>query len=294
MDDLLSPKQVAQALKVSESSVKRWCDKGAIATTYTEGGHRRIRLTDLAGFVRSKSLSVIDFKSLGLESSGLLANGFDSARDELTESLLAGDEGKCYQVILNLFLARHPVYQICDDVIAAAFHEIGDRWECGQAEIYQERRGCRIAQRLLNQLLAMIPEPSASSPLAIGCSAEGDSYALGSGMAELVLREAGWRSTALGENLPLSSLGAAIATHQPRMVWVSCSHIDDSARLICDYNRVFETHRSNVAFVLGGRALEQSILDRMSYSVFCRTMADLYAFATRQLATLPEFQALTG
>ncbi|REJ93532.1 MAG: helix-turn-helix domain-containing protein [Planctomycetota bacterium] len=50
MNDLLTPKQVARAISVSESSIKRWCDRGAIATQYTPGGHRRIPLSGLLEF----------------------------------------------------------------------------------------------------------------------------------------------------------------------------------------------------------------------------------------------------
>ncbi|REJ65407.1 MAG: helix-turn-helix domain-containing protein [Planctomycetota bacterium] len=50
MNDLLTPKQVARAISISESSIKRWCDRGAIATQYTPGGHRRIPLSGLLEF----------------------------------------------------------------------------------------------------------------------------------------------------------------------------------------------------------------------------------------------------
>jgi len=37
----LSPRELAEALGVSESSLKRWVDAGKIAASRTEGGHRR-------------------------------------------------------------------------------------------------------------------------------------------------------------------------------------------------------------------------------------------------------------
>ncbi len=47
MKQLLTPKQVARAIQVSESSIKRWCDRGTIPAEYTAGGHRRIPLAEL-------------------------------------------------------------------------------------------------------------------------------------------------------------------------------------------------------------------------------------------------------
>ena len=40
--DHYSPKQVAERLGVSESSVKRWLDQGVVPVLRTAGGHRRI------------------------------------------------------------------------------------------------------------------------------------------------------------------------------------------------------------------------------------------------------------
>jgi excisionase family DNA binding protein len=41
---LVTPKQVAQAINVSESSLKRWCDQGLLTAIRTAGGHRRLAL----------------------------------------------------------------------------------------------------------------------------------------------------------------------------------------------------------------------------------------------------------
>ena len=66
MRELLTPKQVARAIQVSESSVKRWCDKGVIPTQYTAGGHRRIPISDLLVFLRSSKHQLIRPEVLGL------------------------------------------------------------------------------------------------------------------------------------------------------------------------------------------------------------------------------------
>ena len=44
MKKLISPKQVARAIGVSESTLKRWCDRGLIPMTKTAGGHRRMEV----------------------------------------------------------------------------------------------------------------------------------------------------------------------------------------------------------------------------------------------------------
>ncbi|XZE19981.1 helix-turn-helix domain-containing protein [Pirellulaceae bacterium SH449] len=65
MEETFTPKQIAQALQVSESSVKRWCDRGVIQTHRTLGGHRRISLAQLMEFLESTNRKVIDPNAIG-------------------------------------------------------------------------------------------------------------------------------------------------------------------------------------------------------------------------------------
>ena len=52
MKSVLSPKELAAAIGVSESTLKRWADDGLIVFSRTAGGHRRIRLAEAIRFIR--------------------------------------------------------------------------------------------------------------------------------------------------------------------------------------------------------------------------------------------------
>lgn len=280
MRDLITPKQLARAIDVSESSIKRWCDKDVIPTQYTAGGHRRLALADVLAFLRTGKHQILHPEALGLPpTSGHSIRVVGRARERLIEALISGDEGICRQIALDLYLAEHSLSVICDDVFAAAFREIGERWSCGEAEVYQERRGCEITFRVLHALRAILPQPSESAPLAIGCAASGDQYRLGTTMAELVLRDAKWNAVSLGENLPFETISAAIREHRPKLFWLSCSHIADESEFIADYGRLYEEYGIDVAFVVGGYALTDEIRLQMKYSAFCDNMQHLEGFA---------------
>ena len=66
MNEFVTPKQVARAIQVSESSVKRWCDKGVIPTQKTAGGHRRIQLAGLVRFLRESGQVLARPEVIGL------------------------------------------------------------------------------------------------------------------------------------------------------------------------------------------------------------------------------------
>jgi excisionase family DNA binding protein len=280
MKKLLSTKQVARAVGVSESSVKRWCDKGDIPTQYTAGGHRRVLLADFAAFVRHGRHQVVNPEALGLPpTSGQSVRVIERAREQMTAALVAGDEQLCRQIAIDLYLAGHGLGLICDDVFAVAFRSIGEAWSCGETEVYQERRGCEITLRVLYELRSLLPTPAEDAPLAIGGAASGDPYGLGTTMCELVLRDAKWNATSLGSNLPFDTLGAAILEHRPRLFWISCSHIADEAAFLAGYGALQEKHGASVAFVVGGSALTAEIRQEMKFAAYCDNMQHLEGFA---------------
>lgn len=280
MKDLLSPKQVAQAIGVSESSLKRWCDQGVIPTVRTAGGHRRLRLGDVLRFVRDGEHPLVSPQSIGLPAvSEPSERSVQRARRQLVEALLTGDEQVSQRLVLDLYLAKHALSTICDDVVAAAFHEIGNRWSCQQAQVYQERRACEIMLRVIHSLREsqrrMNPQWRA-----IGCTPEGDPYTLSNAMAELVLRDAGWNATSLGTSVPVDSLANAIRDARPRLVWLSITSLSNVERFLDEYAVLHQTAvEAGTAVVVGGQALVPEIRQRMLYASFCDGMRHLESFA---------------
>ena len=165
MKKLVTPKQVAQAINVSESSLKRWCDRGLLTTVRTAGGHRRLALEDVVQFLRESGHPLVRPELLGLPSSRRSgSHGCCTGADQVRDALLAGDEDQCRRIVFDLYLSGQSACEICDRVLAAAFHDIGDRWECGEIFVYRERPGCEIALKALHDLRLAIRTPPA------GCS----------------------------------------------------------------------------------------------------------------------------
>src|SRR5689334_22827049 len=128
------------------------------------------------------------------------------SRDRFVTALIAGEESVPRQIIYDLYVAGHPVCLLADWLIHPTLQEIGRRWNCGEAEVYQERRACEITNRILHELRALLPEPTATAPLALGAAPSGDQYRLPTVLVELVLREVGWQAISLGSNLPFATL----------------------------------------------------------------------------------------
>jgi hypothetical protein len=198
MNRLLSPKQVAQAIGASESSLKRWCDQGLLETVKTAGGHRRIAVHEVLKFAREQNHEVIEPLLLGMPASeDRKARRLPECASRFTEALLADNETACRAIVFTLFLSGHSICQIFDDVVAVALRKIGEKWECHAAEIYQERCACQTVLRLLHELLEQLPPPD-TERLALGATIEGDHYTLPVMMSKVVLRAAGWDARLYG------------------------------------------------------------------------------------------------
>ncbi len=278
---LVSPKQVARAIGVSESSLKRWCDQGLIKTVRTAGGHRKMDIAEVVRYVREQNHKLVSPEILGLPpASDHASTGVTHRAQRLVDALLAGDELVARQIVFDLYLAKHSRSVIFDEVIAAAFREIGERWACQDAEVYQERRACEIALRVLFDLrrVQQVPE---MKWLATGGTIEGDLYSLPSAMAELVLRDCGIYATSLGASIPYSSLVKAVQETKPKLFWLSVSHIREGLNFVTEFAALSQAcTAADTALVVGGRALTEELRQRMTYSAYCDTMQHLEAFAT--------------
>ncbi len=280
MTKSFSPKQAARAIGVSEASLKRWCDQGLLVAQRTVGGHRRLSLAEVLNFLRDTKRELVRPEILGLPAVvGQGKTTIDRALAQTVSALVAGDEDLLRQLFFNLYLAKIPIREICDRVIAPAFQRIGHQWQDGRLEIYRERRACEICARALLELRTLLPAPPTMAPLAIGATISGDTYQLPTLMVELALRELGWNAQSYGTGIPFATAGAALQEVKPRLFWLSVSTIQVVDEFLSEYEK-FEAIAAAVdtSIVVGGRALTKTIRRKMRYAAYCDGLGHLASF----------------
>lgn len=278
MPNFISPLQVAQAFGVSESSLKRWCDRGLIRSQRTAGGHRRLAVQDVVSYSRSSGQKLVRPELLGLPPARSNAAAPSQEVRNLREALTQGNADKCFDAVNGLYARGYRVSEICDLVIAPACREIGHQWECGEIEIYQERRASELCLQTLTEVSRLVSPAKGRLPVAIGGSPEGDPYGLPTRMVELVLREQGWNSQSLGSSLPLKTLLAAVNDLKPDLLWISASHLSSREVFLANYRAMYEKVKDRVAVVVGGRALDETLRRQMEYSAYCDNLQHLESF----------------
>lgn len=221
---LLSPRDLAQAIGVSESSVKRWVDDGLIRATRTAGGHRRIPVREAVRFVRESEAVLLRPEVLGLEElRGVEAGGAGGEDERLYELLRAGAAPEAVGLLVSLYLDGWTVAGVLDGPVRSAMARLGELWRHDEAGIFLEHRAVTVVHRALARLRELLPEVPDGAPRAVGCAPSGDPYLLPSLGAAMVLEAEGVAATNLGPETPVATLETAVRELRPRLVWLSAS-----------------------------------------------------------------------
>jgi MerR family transcriptional regulator, light-induced transcriptional regulator len=253
----LSPRVLAEAIGVSESSLKRWADEGRLAAERTAGGHRRIPVSEALRFIRHSGLTLVRPDLLGLPGEPVAMGRSREAAAERLEGLLMEDRADAARSLLvSLYVDGASLSWICDEVIRVVLARLGELWEHGPSGIFLEHRATETCLRSLAQLRLLLPPVPSDAPAAVGGAFEGDDYQIPSAMAALILAEAGYRARDLGPRTPVAATLEAVARYGPGLIWQSISvEPADPVRAIRDLARLAKVV-SPGALVVGGRAGE--------------------------------------
>lgn len=274
---LLSTRELAEALGVSESSLKRWADSGRIAATRTEGGHRRIGLAEAMRFIRDTGAPIARPELLGMPE---VAVARARGEDRLANYLREGDSVGARGWLTARFLEGATIAELADGPIREAMTGLGELWRHDESGVFIEHRGTEVCMQAVAQIRNMLSTVPVTAPIALGGSPAGDPYVLSTQLAAMVVTEAGMRAVNLGPDTPVAAFAHAVVEHEPKLVWISVSTPLAPARAR-SMSRWLDTLPAATALVIGGpqsRALSKLPVR----AVRATSMADL-AIAARSI-----------
>jgi excisionase family DNA binding protein len=276
----LSPRDLAKAVGVSESSVKRWIDGGRIRAHRTAGGHRRVALGEAIRFVREAGLPLVRPDLLGL--SDLPASGAGSLADERPAQLLTllrdGSAAAARGLLVSWYLEGACIAELSDGPLRSSLEALGELWQHGEEGIVVEHRATEIWLQAVHQLRLLLPAAGEGAPLAVGGSPGID--LCGSQLASALMAEAGWRSVNLGAHTPPDILARAVEDLRPRLVWLSLTHAESAHDLGSRIGCLLEVlDRTDGVLMVGGRSRHRAGLPAHPRIHEGGSMADLAGFA---------------
>ena len=194
---LLKTRQVADALGVSVSSIKRWVDSNVLEATRTTGKHRLVPLSSALEFARREKFPVDRLLAFAVQVE--VAKIDDHLVDRLLDALKRGDDRAASSLIVSAYHASGGIVEVADQLIRPVMERIGHGWFLGQWDIYEEHQATGlIASTLAGINYGLIQGADGPRPLAMGASPDGDPYTLPGLLAEVAVREAGWDVRNLG------------------------------------------------------------------------------------------------
>lgn len=275
--DYMSTAQVAAALGLGVTTIKRWVDEGILPAHRTAGGHRKLLVADVLRVARQH----------GLPKQELLAGGpchdltdVADLNHRFYDALKRGEAEAARELVQGVCQQGLPMDVLADQVIAPAMHRFGQDWEKGKIDVYHEHAATLIcAGALLTLIARLTPTAAGNRPRALGGAPEKDPFLLTSLLAELVLRDCGWDVRNLGPNTPLASFRQALVDLRPQLLWLTVSHLEDKEQFLTEYRLLYqEAQRMGVPVAVGGQALTESVRANMPYTTFGDHFAHLAAF----------------
>lgn len=293
MRPTLSPKDLASAIGVSESSIKRWADDGLLRFARTAGGHRRIAREEAIRFIRAQRLPLADATPLGLPeiaTASLAGQGpAGETVDQLFELFDRGDSVRARGLMLAAYIQGASVAEICDHLMAPAMSRLGQMWQHTERGIHVEHRATDACILTLNQIRSFLPEAQVDMPVAVGGAPDDDIYLVPSLAAATVLSAEGINAINLGANTPLRSLQAAVNEYEPTLVWLSISVPPSQPGSFAEELDRLDANlgERRVKLIIGGRCARQIRLTPPHHAFITSTMSELVAFVRGAAGSAP-------
>ena len=143
---------------------------------------------------------------------------------ELNEllSLIKQHDAAGYQQALQRCLARQGLQHFVQDTIAPLTQAVGEAWEAGRFEVFEEHLFTELTKRQLRQAISTLPG-GPGHPRILLTTLPAEQHALGLLMVEGLFALEGAECIPLGTQMPLVDISRAAIAHQADIVGLSFS-----------------------------------------------------------------------
>ncbi|MCW3015046.1 MAG: MerR family DNA-binding transcriptional regulator [Solirubrobacterales bacterium] len=258
-DGALRIGELSKRAGVSPELLRAWERRyGLMQPTRSAGGLRlyspadveRVRLMrqHLAEGLAAAEAAALASRAVAGEEAGPLTLRPNAARDDLADALDRFDEPRA-QEVLDRLLAVATFETLVGEVVLPYLHELGDRWQRGEASIAQEHFATTV---LRGRLLGLARGWGLGlGPAAVLACLPGEQHDLGLIAFGLALRSRGWRIVYLGTDVPLETVEELGRQLDPSLVVLSAVAAERVRPVAGQLQALATRHR----VALGGRAV---------------------------------------
>jgi excisionase family DNA binding protein len=292
--DIITTRQVADLLAVSEATVKRWADAGTLRCFRTPGGHRKFRMSDIADFLQEHKYEpagpvapVVSTVPEGELTRGVAASSVvlpdDKALDvdgdgtvtRFRNLALAGDADGLVSLIAQQRLKGHPLSAIFDRIATPAMVDIGERWVRGALTVSQEHIAAQTVIESLTRIKALIERPAAQRGRVFFAAPGDEQHDIALRMGSIIAYGVGFTPVFLGSRCPAADLALMIAGEKPVAVVLSFSVAHPEARVREAIETIYSATRGSGSRLFIGGGGSARALPLPAGAQFVNTVTDL-------------------
>ncbi len=249
----LSTSEIAAAMGVGESSVKRWIDAGTLSAEKTPGGHRRVTVSSLYDFLLATGRKLVAPEAVGLQGPA----EFPVAAIEVCQTSLRGGDVSTFESALQMLrLAEMTPATVIDKFVYPAFQALRATCQHPSEECLVLHRAIVVLQAALSKTLAPVGvAPGDASPRIVLADVGYEVDGIPSMLAEAAVWDQA-RCLQLGTNVPATVIEGALETFDADVLWLSASGPARRSAVSSDFHRIeARASRAKVKVVTFGSAL---------------------------------------
>ena len=203
--------QLAKLTGLTPLVIRAWERRyGVPVATRTEGGHRRYS-TEQAEIVRRAALLVRSGVRASEAVARAAAEGVPAPPaappdvDELASLLVDSDSTVALDRLRGAWLALGFDVTL-EELVLPALRAVGDGWASGRFTVAQEHFATGVVSSWLGAVRSELPATELGRPRYLLATPQGEDHAIGVWALELLLRQRGVASRALGGSVPVDDL----------------------------------------------------------------------------------------
>jgi excisionase family DNA binding protein len=279
-----STAELANLLKVNESTIKRWSDTGDLACVKTRGGHRRFAVATVMEFIRKNNLSasIIAIDTLPDEDmqAHVMAGNIHKLAPEVKKEMMAGNVQGILRILRTGFVARPKLLDLFSELVFPPLVEIGKEWQTRSITVDQEHLASNAVREALVQFQAELHRKESNGLTALCSCPEGELHDIPIRCVGYYLATEGWNVLFLGQSSPTDSLENAIKSQKPDLVALSIIAPQHERALINAVNNsiYLASHRVKARLALGGPEIKSRWSEKVKADYLCNTIYETAVF----------------
>ena len=210
----------ARTLGVHYQTAYRWIRTGALQAVKIDGEYR-LTAEDVQSFAASRRAGqAVGYTGRSRDWAGLVEQFYRAA--------VTGNETGARRVFERLHLARVPMLEQCEELVAPVARRLDAEFRDGAVLAAQVRLAAAISERLLRWAASRLPVPAAHRALVV--TPAGERHHLPVAMASSILRAERWAVAEIAGGAEPADLLAFAARMEPGFVVISTTVTEAAAK----------------------------------------------------------------